>query len=33
MESSATLHCPDYTEDVTLRKAKLEQDDTVVEKD
>jgi hypothetical protein len=21
MEANATLHCPDYTEDVTLRKA------------
>ncbi len=33
MEGSATLHCPDYSEDVTLRKAKLEQDASVVEKD
>jgi hypothetical protein len=25
MEGCATLHCPDYTEDVTLRKVNVEQ--------
>lgn len=33
MEGNATLHCPDYSEDVTLRKAKLEQGAPAINKD
>jgi len=27
MDDSGSLHCPDYSEDVTLRKVKKKQDD------
>jgi len=33
MEGCATLHCPDYTEDVTLRKVNVEQGAPAVEED
>jgi hypothetical protein len=31
MDSGATLHCPDYCEDVALRKNKDKQDDAIAE--
>jgi hypothetical protein len=31
MESGATLHCPDYCEDVALRKTKQKQGDAGME--
>gem|GEM_PF-438011 len=31
MDSGGTLHCPDYCEDVALRKNREEQDDVVTE--
>jgi len=31
MDSGGTLHCPDYCEDVALRKNKEKQDDVVTE--
>ncbi len=33
MDSGATLHCPDYSEDVTLRKAKPETEKPGTDKD
>jgi hypothetical protein len=31
MDSDGTLHCPDYCEDIALRKNKGKQDDAVTE--
>lgn len=33
MADGGTLHCPDYSEDVTLRKVKQQQDSPRVEED